>query len=49
MKTNANHIGFAVASTGITCTTLGHYAEFWIIGYGAAIIFGLICAAIFEE
>lgn len=43
----SSQIAFAMALVGITCTTLGHYTEAWIVGYAVAVIFALIGAAVF--
>lgn len=43
----ANQIAFAMALTGITSSTLSHYAEFWVIGYLVSILAALIASAIF--
>ena len=50
MKTGiSSQIAFAMALTGITCTTLGHYLEAWLIGYGVSVTFSLIGVIVFSE
>ena len=33
-------VAIIVAMVGITCTTVGHYAEWWPLGYEVALIAG---------
>ena len=49
IKGNFAHIAFAVASTGITCTTLGHYADIWVSGFIVAFFFSIAAMVIFGE
>ena len=43
----ANHIAFGMALIGITATTLGHYCEFWILGYGVSFLFAIIASLVY--
>lgn len=49
MKNLDGHVAFTIVLVGITCTTIGHYAEWWAVSYLAAILAALVAGAVFSE
>lgn len=44
---NFMHIGFTVLLVGVFTTTIGHYSEYWALGYVVSGVFALLAAMIY--